>query len=276
MKNLLLFILIILGFQNSFGQNYTKGNVYDFNIGDEFHYRTSSIGFPSMPNGDHIDRILDRYTNSTHLFYEVGDVSLTNSNVILSTRIDSIPLSTLSDFVLDTISSGVFGDTIITKDTIITDSLLCSPEHLWLISTLDIPDGQEPPLWWNTFKIGLGDVNYYRVSLGGYASRNLVYYKKGNVRCGEPVYITSIQNIGYTGLIKLSPNPFQDRIFITSKYTIEQPIRFYLYNNLGQLILEQIIQGDNSVKIPTNISKGIYYGVIHYKNQVQTTKLVKQ
>lgn len=278
MKQLFLFILLLLGVEGAYAQVYTKGTVYDFNVGDEFHYRTSSLGFPSMQNGDHIDRILSRYTNSTHLFYEVGNVSLTNSSIILSTRIDSIPLSTLSALVIDTITSGVFGDTINTDYVIVTDSLLCSSEYLSTNSTLDYPSNYEPPHWLQRFMVGLGEVHYYRASQGGYASRGLMYYKKGNVSCGDPVYVTSIQQINQHIPAKLSPNPFTDHISIQLGVITEQPIQFNLYNNLGQLILEKTITGNTSptVEIPSTIPKGVYYGVIYMGNQIQTTKLIKQ
>jgi hypothetical protein len=278
MKKIFLIPLLLFVIEGMSAQIYTKGTVYDFNIGDEFHYRISSLGFPSIPNGDYIDRILNRYTNSTHLCYEVGKVSLTNSNVIEDTRIDSIPLSTLSDPLLDTVPSGVLGDMITIEYYIIPDSFLCSSEYLWTNSTLDYPPNYEPPHWLQRFMIGLGEVNYYRSSLSGYISRGLVYYKKGNISCGSEVYITPIENIESNETLRLSPNPFQNQIFIRSNVALKQALQFYLYNNLGQLVLEQTISGNQVVNIPTskNIPKGVYYGIIHYDNQIQTTKLIRQ
>lgn len=278
MRKLFLFILLLLAVEGAYAQAYTKGTVYDFNIGDEFHYRTSSFGFPSMPNGDHADRILDRYTNSTHLFYEVGNVSLTNSNVILSTRIDSILLSTLLDPVIDTVTSGALGDTILTSDSIITDSILCFSEYLSTNSTLNYPDNYEPPHWLQKFVIGLGEVNYYRSSQGGYASRGLIYYKKGNVSCGESVYITSLHQISQNISTKISPNPFTNQISIQFGVTPKQIVQFNLYNNLGQLILKKAIDGNDPITIPIakDIPKGVYYGMVHIGNQIQTIKLLKQ
>jgi hypothetical protein len=276
MKKLFLFILLLLEAQGMYAQVYTKGAVYDFDIGDEFHYRTSSNSVLNPPSAN-IDRVLNRYTNNTHLFHEIGDVSLTNATVILSTRIDSIPLSQLSDPIVDTVTSGILGDTI-TTDSIVTDSILCHQEYISTNSTLDYPLGYEPPSWIKKFVLGLGEVSYYRSAQNGYESKDLVYYKKGATSCGEEVYITSIKNIASNEILRLSPNPFQDQIFITSKSTLEQALQFYLYNNLGQLVLEQTVHGANSIKIPTSktIPKGIYYGVIHYDNQIQTTKLIRQ
>jgi hypothetical protein len=276
MKKLFLFTLLFLVVEGVYAQVYTKGAVYDFNIGDEFHYRTSSSSVLNPPSA-YIDRILNRYTNSTHLCYEIGNVSLTNANLILSTRIDSIPLTQLSDPIADTVISGIWGDTL-TTDSIVTDSFLCYQEYISTNSRLDYPPGYESPTWIKKFILGLGEVYYYWVAQYGYEQRSLVYYKKGNTSCGESVYITSTKNIESTKILRLSPNPFQDQIFISSEYTTKQPFQFFLYNNLGQLVLEQTVRGDKSVKIPTskNIPKGVYYGVIHYDNQIQTTKLIKQ
>lgn len=270
-----LFLFVIEGMS---AQIYTKGTVYDFDIGDEFHYQSSSFGFPVLPTGSYIDRILNRYTNSTHLFYEIGNISLTNASIILDTRIDSIPLSTLSDLLLDTITSGIAGDTITTGYSIMTDSFLCSSEYLWTNSTLDYPSNHEPPHWLQRFMIGLGEVNYYRSSLGGYASRSLVYYKKGNLRCGTELYIIPTEKIESNEVLRLSPNPFQNQIFIRSNIALKQTLQFYLYNNLGQLVLEQTVSENQVVDIPPskNIPKGVYYGIIHYDNQIQTTKLIRQ
>lgn len=276
MRKLFLLIFLLLAVEGGYAQIYTKGTVYNFDIGDEFHYRTSNFGFPSMPNGDHIDRILNRYTNSTHLFYEVGNISLTNSNVILSTRIDSILLSTLSDPVIDTTTSGALGDTILTLDSIITDSILCVSEYLSTNSTLDYPNNYEPPHWLQRFVIGLGEVNYYRASLGGYAARGLVYYKKGNISCGEPVYITSVQQLSQTLPTKLFPNPFTNQISIQFGVAPKSIVQFNLYNNLGQLILKKTINGNDTIAITKDLPKGVYYGIIQIDNQIQTIKLIKQ
>jgi hypothetical protein len=276
MRRLFLFTLLVLGIQGMYAQVYTKGTVYDFNIGDEFHYRTSSSSVLNPPRA-YINRILNRYTNNTHLFYEIGDISLTNANVVLSTRMDSIPLSELSNPIVNTSVSGVFLDTIST-DSIFVDSFLCYDEYIFTNSTLDVPPGYESPVWIQKFAFGLGKVSYYWVAQYGYESEALVYYKKGTVDCGESVYMTSIQSINPSIITKLSPNPFTNQISIELGFIPEEIVQFNLYNNLGQLILAKTVKETTSstISIPSDIPKGVYYGVVYIGNQVQTTKLVKQ
>jgi len=276
MIKLFLLTLLLLGVEGMVAQTYTKGAVYDFNIGDEFHYRTSSNSVLNPPKA-YIDRVLNRYSNSAYLFYEIGNISLTDATIILNTRIDSIPLAQLSDPIVDTVRSGIIGDTL-TTDSLVTDSLLCKEEHLLSNSTLDYPAGYEPPYWFKKFILGLGEVAYYRVTQSGYEQKDLVYYKKGNLTCGESVYITSIQTIPQTPPIVLTPNPFTDQISIQLDVLPKQQFQFHLYNNLGQVVLKKTIHPNHSIlfPIPKEIPRGIYYGVLYIDDQVQTTPLVKQ
>jgi len=245
MKKLILcFLALLLTYSNN-AQTFTKGAVYDYEIGDEFHYNTT---WAWNNSSNQIDRVLNKYSNSTHLFYEIGDVSLQNTTLILSSRLDSFSLAELNDFVLDTVTSGIFGDTILYRDTVIINTNYNAASQLVLFFSLDMPDNYEPPSWSQRFILGCGEVSYYKSWQGGFLSRNLVYFKKGANTWGTPVYITPLQEIKSTEpFASLSPNPFSDKISIKLEQSVESASTFELYNNTGQLILKENIKAPSAI-----------------------------
>lgn len=281
MKNVLVHLMVLFSLSVSYGQAiFTKGEVYDFEIGDEFHYRYSANGFYSVaPDSAEILRVLDKYTTASHLYYEWGTIDRTNAANILSTHLDSLPLSSLNDLVIDTSSNWTMWDTILTQDSIIIDSNSCYSSMIQSLSfTHNVPDNYEPSAWVFYFRKGFGEVSKYISHQNGSESRSLVYSKKDSITCGNSVYITSVTTINHQGqLFNISPNPFSNQLQLTINHLSAPSFDFELLNNLGQIVLKKTIRNATAVTIPISESlpNGVYYAIIRQEQQQQIIKLIK-
>lgn len=282
MKNVLVYLMVLFSLSISYGQGiFTKGEVYDFEIGDEFHYRYSAAGAYSItPDSAQVIRVLNKYTNTSYLYYEWGNISRSNPSHIISTYLDSIPLASLNDLVMDTTSNWIHGDTILTQDTIIIDSSLChGPDSiLSLAFTYNVPDNYEPASWIHRFQKGSGEISKHITHPNGSQAKFLVFSSKNGVNCGNSVYLTSVTTIHNQGqLFKISPNPFNNQLQLTINNLSSPSFNFELLNNLGQIVLKKTISKTTNINIPISESlpNGVYYAIIRQDKQQQIIKLIK-
>lgn len=277
-KIILSLIFLLQGYQYLYAQNFlTKGEVYNYEIGDEFHYHLSR---PWMFNDYYIHRVLNKYTTSSHLYYEMGNIDKSNGNNILSTFLDSIPLAVLQNPIVDTNSAWLFADTICTStDSIIINNNYNGLPYQYFNFTLNVPDNYEPPFWSEHYGKGIGRTRYYYVTMGGYLSIDLVYFKKDTVVWGNDVYITAISELEQQQNWKIFPNPFTNHVSITIDNIAGENLNFLLYNNIGQLVWETKIitsQTVHTVALPTILASGVYHAILRDDKQQQIIKIVKE
>lgn len=269
--------LIFVHISLSYSQSYTKGEVYNFNIGDEFHYKLNENLSGQISSSSSIDRVVNKVSTATHLIYTINSISPQNSTIVLSTRYDSILLSTLNHYIIDTIPSNIAGDTIST-DSIYQDSAYCHTQYLQVNSTLNFPPNYDPPYWRQHFVRGLGETYYYRSQINGFSFKRLVYFKKASNSCGVSVYTTSSSKLPPTTSTSIGPNPFKNQLYISFFNYPPERTQLHLYNHIGQEVFTQTLstKDKSTIIIDTALPKGIYYAVLQWGNQQQVTKLIKQ
>lgn len=181
--SILLILVCILSSQKLFSQDIsTVAEIYDFEVGDEFHL--SSVG-TSSGGGDVVflnKKILEKYYSSTNdtLFYTIEKISKQGSSPWFAW-----------DYLTDTVTFDVtnLDDLILSGDI---DSVYSNPDQFngRLINYAFVPGSFD-----QTFEYvnGCGRA-YFRSyqSSGGYSSElesYLTYFKKGDETWGEPQYI---------------------------------------------------------------------------------------
>lgn len=204
MKKLLLFTLTLLVFTIQGQTILTYGEIYDYDIGDEFHYRNFAV-----PGYD-----LEMYTvltkeyspDSTIIYYTFLEehyhefqTGINSYDTVVSRAIGNLnnPFTDFGQGLSQWIEKeeyygpeedGVDSSFMYYPDTIIKyDDNLCGLEINCYFSS--------PPLWhYNSYARYVGKSvglvrDYHKYSHDGHASPDyrLYYYKKGNFQCGKRV-----------------------------------------------------------------------------------------
>lgn len=270
------FILFFICY-NIYSQSYLKiGEVYDYDIGDEFHYE-----MPHAPSN--ADRVI--ITNKTFslnldtLCYERSHSKYTSTsspvNYSFSSYVDNVCYTNLDSLIIDMDfitpdSNFMWYDTIVNFDTL--DYCLEETNGYSYAG-----DGFEPLLYVKLWGRGLGVIDNGLFhpgdpSVGTVHHTKLFYYKKGNVSCGTPDY-SSVKSYEKEPFIKVFPNPIINDLNISTDNKLIETIK--VYNSMGDLVEVIRINGFNSHLNFTNYSKGIYVLDVQLENR-RVSKVVNK
>ena len=255
--------------------NLTAAEIYDFNIGDEFHRLTSSW---LPPYGRYeLIKINGKYfsQNQDTVFYNVHLTEFTYDYIPF---VGVQPLDTI--FIGDTmvfynISAGnVLNTKSLLRDTIST---------LWVQSAGGLEKstrGDEPYLNTNdcylpsvsptssgksTYRAGFGLFEWYFNQISVFVQNNLVYYKKNGVEWGIPINIDSLSTISTDEIVKTDfnlkvfPNPTNNLL----NFELETPQKnteIRLFSTLGQEVKRIYFDNENYQQIDvSDWNSGVYF-----------------
>ena len=252
-----------------FSQNYipTK-DVYDFDIGDEFHYeRTFSGGYSKKT----IKKILSKTLTTDSVSYQIHSYGVIDIYGSPQTRFGSVITEKyyMSDTIFDTIPPCL--DTL----HLYYSSYLSnfpSRIHCFLIDTIynNTPYGNTYSLNNSDFEynkniyysVGLGKSYFYediRYSLPPVTETNrIVYYKKDSLSLtlGNPWTFTT--GLEENNLLDFSVYPNPANGFIKVNYSgIPNSYQYQLMNSLGQVLLSGKNE-QNNIDV-SSIPAGIYF-----------------
>jgi hypothetical protein len=288
MRSLLriLLILTVFVYEVKSQTTLTIGQVYDYNVNDEFHY--STFGVPPnatrftivekqfSPLNDTVTyvRHFDNYSSqlisypSPHLEYFFSSyndtLSITNLDSLISDQFNTWPINdTLGDWFNDTsYISSQWCEILIYEYSV---CLGCNFEghyyqgqygqgvglikgiHQWAIW---------PPL----------DYQYV-----------LRYYKKGAVSCGTP----DLTTVGIKEPLKkfadflIYPNPVESTFTLQNKSPYDN-FQCSLQNFLGQIIMTINLNGETNKIDISHVERGIYQLVIKTGDKISTIKILKE
>jgi hypothetical protein len=243
--SVMMLVVCFMPLKNSGQDTLTVGQVYDFEVGDVFHYEENFYGALYKK----IHTITDKYysANNDTLFYFYDFESAVRFGWEDTTW---------------TYYSG--NDILIYIDL---DSLVHYGTFTYFGSDPDLYNnryynkGVFCDFNFEKFVVGCGIVEemYDDEYTGEFLwSRSLEYYKKGVEEWGNPIeFYTRINQENEISEIKVYPNPASDYLHIDfekSSTTIEQAI---LYNHLGQKVLE-VKQENNTVDV-SGLTPGMYF-----------------
>jgi hypothetical protein len=282
MKALLLILLtLLLSIPSNSQDTLTRGEVYDFDIGDVFHYRSYVPSIP--PNADRVE-IIDKF------YSETGDtvnyVREFNNYIAI---FGEIPVEYSTEEFVDTMSYGNLDVPIafwlpfdtslfITEHYMYFDSTRCGVETNGYF-TVTAPF--EPTVVDKRYAKGLG-LTYDRLELGfnmptTSVDRVLIYYNKVNgIQCGNPdsTLLTGIRNNIHIDALNIFPNPAKS--FITLKLPQSfQALRHLLFFDLTGRQVKQLNDVNRNQQIDISaFSPGIYLVEGTTENGIFTGKVI--
>ncbi len=279
---LITLIILLLSIESFTAQSYlTIGEVFDFNINDEFHYTKENQ--PS--NGERIT-VIDKYysINSDTVFYTLHhdiynvipdySVSPPGSIYVFDTIIDTIFYSDLNMPIYymwpQNDPEFVFYDSIKELDTNFCDIEMNS----YYIQQYSF----EPSWFKRSYGRGIGiTLDYWHYQGNGVSQfpvwERMIYYKKDSMNCGSP----DLTSLGLTNLngqedFFIFPNPSDGIISIDN--ISSQKINIKVFNATGELkYKEQNISSEIDL---SNLSNGIYILEIEINSQLYYERLIKK
>ena len=279
---LITLIILLLSIESFTAQSYlTIGEVFDFNINDEFHYTKENQ--PS--NGERIT-VIDKYysINSDTVFYTLHhdiynvipdySVSPPGSIYVFDTIIDTIFYSDLNMPIYymwpQNDPEFVFYDSIKELDTNFCDIEMNS----YYIQQYSF----EPSWFKRSYGRGIGiTLDYWHYQGNGVSQfpvwERMIYYKKDSMNCGSP----DLTSLGLTNLngqedFFIFPNPSDGIISIDN--ISSQKINIKVFNTTGELkYKEQNISSEIDL---SNLSNGIYILEIEINSQFYYERLIKK
>jgi hypothetical protein len=266
----------------------TIGEVFDFNIGDKFHYRLPPESVPPA---------IDRITITGKSYSTDGDtVFYVRYHDSYWTEVDwdTFPPQLLYHFYTETDTVSYtdldslisFYDTGFQCDTMYFEcdsSIYNSTEYCnRLINGYYVAENEfEPEIYQKEYGRGIGWVwNYYYSSSslppGVQWDSRLFYFQKDGIDCGTPDTMTVSTPELESGLdlISIYPNPAHDFIYISIPLKIGE-ITFTLTDLSGREILRESLNSRSNNKIQiSSYHPGIYLGIVENGSGIYIEKLI--
>ncbi len=254
----------------------TVREVYDFEIGDEFHYSVEYLNTP--PCGKRV-KIVDKFysANQEILYYSKQYTSYTSrvdyssspphlENTFV-TGLESVSYTQLDSFINHTRiidSCNFFHDTTFYKTDFYSVKVYSYTSCLGCCF-----EGTEKQ---EEFGKGIGR-SYYRLAQAAHWREDrerLFYYKKGNYYFGNPSLVSVEKIENENAPISVYPNPTSDVLFFDN---IQRKIYVQLNDIYGKSVLKSDLN-EREVLETKNIPVGVYELIIDDGKNVTSQKLV--
>jgi hypothetical protein len=267
----MLFLIITL---NAKSQELTTiGEVFNFNIEDEFHLR-GPIGQWTSFITTH-EKIID-----VNYSLDSNEVNYTIAREVYSTIfgiLDTIPylIDTISIEYTNLNSSMFYYDDIFSQDTIhYFDDNLCGAEIYGANHTFDGPEGIG--VFERKWGIGIGLVRDYSAAWTGSSETELVYYIKNGVECNPANINVGIEPLLNPSSVSVFPTLFANKLTIESNYKDELTVS--IYSLTGQELLNQQITS-SSIQLDLGfVEAGTYIYLINREKDnhvIKSGKIIK-
>lgn len=273
-------------------QNLTWFDVHDYQVGDELHVLSNYNPGPDGPyrtEDKEIYKYLERINYQDSIIYKYilihscekvwwadsSSYKYSNDTLTITIRPDSIfdklPGETLEDRYNENVTyyrHNAFHELIPNKINSWLVGEYFNGTDSCLNTDIDVFRSRDKYLK------GLGGAYYYySMSDISSSSRNLVYYKKGDVEWGTKLNITSAVESNISEDIKIYPNPAQDKVNINIPNIGIGDYSVSIYDVLGNVIKHSKIQESNSIINIENIETGIY--MLKISNNAAVVKFEK-
>ncbi len=276
MKTYTLIFILFLPFVLSGQEFMTVGEVFDFEIGDEFQIEVR--GNNTFPNADRIT-IINKYFTVNHdtVFYIRFHDSyfVTVENFVgfyhFWTETDTVSYSNLDLPIFQSEFWSPYEEYMFSYDTIsenmeeFCDSLINGYFYCW--------NEFEPICISVLYARGLGLARFIHSDPSSYYEIDnvLFYYKKNNLSCGIADTITeSISSNALLNDIKIFPIPATDFLIIDNRSNLE--IGSIFINDLNGYELKQFKPTETHINI-SDLAPGIYFLRIEYNKGVLVRKI---
>lgn len=285
-------------------QNLTADEIFNFNIGDEFHINEESTANPNAPfyqslmthnivsknisnNGDTINYHITRCGLTDYQFYDydtIHEFSYYNDTInieyILSQYhyLDTIPYKVITDDYFNDYYEYSYNRQNWYSNT--GKLLKINDIRFYSQSPHDCIEYAWP---------NIDDETYYVQGLGGpfwawgyeiYSYKKVVYYNIDGEEWGNPYncdsLLSNVTNNATTEFhVKLAPNPMANSSKLTYSNPKQEKHTLFIYNIFGKKLREQTSTG-NMINIEKgNLKKGIFiYTLYHKDTMIHSGKLI--
>ena len=266
----------------------TNGQVYDYNINDQFHYYQA--GQDVTPNATRFT-IIDKYysaSNDTVFYIRHFDNYVTHINSIPTLHLeyffdkynDTLNITNLDSLISSQFNNWPIHDTMGNwfMDTSYISAQWC--DILTYEYSGCIGCAFEGNSYQGQYGQGIGlikeihscpawpqiDYQYY-----------LKYYKKDTISCGTP----DLTTVGVKNPLReepdffFYPNPAKEYIFLKNKSS-HNKYQCFIINTLGQTMMTMNLNGELNVINLHNLNPGIYFLKINAEKRTTTLKLSKE
>jgi hypothetical protein len=263
--------------------NLTNEDVYDYEIGDEFHYYTTKhywsdeykistcIGKIVSKGNDSIVytfRNIRKYREGSDLYIRID----TN---ILGYSLSNLPVIGTLELPLENIGPRQYYELyyfyLFYKG--FNDKL----EIRYYRDPYQPPEGC--PKWESILYIeGIGKLRRYLSwePHGGFsdASDYLLYYKKGEEEWGEPIFINTNVNINNSNSYMFFPNPTSGEIYVNFNLN-KNPQSISVISTSGRVLYKKStdIRTTETINLNGNVP-GIYYLIVNYEDEIVREKII--
>jgi hypothetical protein len=286
-RNLYPFVLLLLLADLGFAQTTpTVGQVYDFEIGDEFHYHDGIVSFPNArrftiigkefsPQNDTVTytRSFDNYSSQVvwdpdphmvYYFYSYTDeISYTNLNDLISDQ--------YSDWPIDDTLGNTFADSTLVSEQWCNILVYAYEGCMYCFFEGDHYNGK--------YGTGVGVISEVLTNPGNGTSldNHLIYYRKGNVECGIADTLTaSVKELSIDqGGFSVFPNPGNETIVLRSEIH-QGKFQCDIHNMLGQCVRSSQMTGPMNSLDVQSLNNGVYFLVIKADETTSTIKWMKK
>lgn len=250
----------------------TIGEVFDFEVGDEFHYKLGRPGFP--PTGDRItitNKFFSEDSNSVTYFRQHNYY-----NSFLNYSGGAPFLDFYFKIYDDSITYNNLNRPIYAYDYNFRFQSYYDNRCDSLTNGYGFSDGPgfEDSFYQREYGKGLGRIKNFWNDGGGQViqyDEYLRFYRRGGVICGTPD-LTAVENVDLPG-IKIYPNP-ADRILNLEFES--QSCTYTIYSSMGAVISKGVAQKGVSQINVEHLAKGVYMLQVVMDSKVIVKKFLKE
>ncbi|HPE55249.1 MAG TPA: T9SS type A sorting domain-containing protein [Bacteroidales bacterium] len=247
-------------------QSLTIAEVYDFEIGDLFHYsfhaQIGQSGMSSVTNIEIIERFYSIGNDTVFYIRDVDYKEITSDNQVwvFSYYTDTTFYTNLDQLI----NSGLI------------DTVFSNPEQYNGRSVCQWADSSMYDATYYKWVAGCGMAYQYYDGweYGSYTNNSLVYYKKGDEEWGEPMLVGIGEQSEDFGQFLLFPNPCSIGTFHIQT-TSDTPCQLTIIDASGQIVTSRILISSTSIDA-SNWPVGIYFvSLSHYNKRIITKLLIE-
>ncbi|NPD46781.1 MULTISPECIES: T9SS type A sorting domain-containing protein [unclassified Lentimicrobium] len=257
----LTFAIILISSFNALSQEFpTRGEVYDYEIGDVFHMvNTEKAG--EYGEWYYTDSIV-RIKKVIDKVYSINNDTVIFEFFVKEAKIFEYQPNIYSEYELTLYYTNL--DEIVSGDSIIEDPEVFNGRKMVLFDTIYI-EGAEEDRYERSWVIGCGQTknnsDYFSWAniMRQLYTRELVYFKKGEEEWGEELVMVGVEEDIFENNFTVFPNPVQDRLYISTHIASQNQFSIQFYNSTGQLMNTLSVSSNDVYVDMSNYSNGLYY-----------------
>lgn len=259
------------------GQTLTVGEVFNYEVGDEFHIRSSSHS--AAPVVDRLTVIEKSYSKTKDtVFYSIANNGYTYDPWNVVARIDTQKLfyTSLSSPIFDAQLNAWEKELTLNRDSMIIDTISTADSALCSTSKNAFHARTREFEHQRAYAKGLGFIYDRSFGINGVVDgygRYMFYFKKGNATCGKPDLKNSVPKNKPAFKIQVFPNPASDALFITSTNNSQEPVFVEILSLKGETLMNAALQMPTTKLSIKNLPAGTYL-VRSKTSQLTYTELV--